>query len=318
MDYSQLQEIMSISENENYKNTDISDVVEFKGHSNTIHRFQQGEDHYFILKQSDFSWAHQRFMSARQASSLLRNHTDIISPDYVSIPEGTFQKPTLVYRYLPHSTLDEVWPRLTSSQRNKAIISLGGLLRKMHQISPDRFGLLTEKSSYSSLSSFLTAELQERLKPAMAGEWPDGIPLTNKLLKFVEGISEKKQPSSLVHHDLHLGNVLCKENARGMECIGFLDFEEAKSGCWESDIAKSIVLHHPMFFENGEKHKWINGFGDRLIEGYERDPDPLLLNFFKIYHLLNLGLFSAMNGKTATTSQISDEIYKAEVKLNQF
>lgn len=295
----------------------ISNIDKIRGHSNNILRLQLDDGRMVIIKQSEYDWAHPRFFSACNASFLLRRHSSVISPQHIHIPQDIVQKPTLAYWYLSYPTLKDLWPRLSVEQKRGAIKSLGQLLRKMHAISLESYGLVHHKHTHGSLTSLIVNDLHERLKPTFYAKWPEVVPILDQLIVIIKKISNDEKKAVLVHNDLHMGNILCKTGSNCIECIGFLDWEEAKGGRWESDIASAMILHHPLFEGTSDKVEWLNGFNDFLKHGYERNPDPTLLCFFQIYHLLNLGLFSVMNGDKSHASLVLEEVKERRDRIFQ-
>src|SRR5690606_21940358 len=92
-------------------------------------------------------------------------------------------------------------------------------------------------------------DLAGRLLPAVEVAWPAAIPVVAGLLDFV-GLFEDRidDSSTLVHNDLHMGNVLCtKGDAGEVRCVGLLDLETAMAAPPEADIAAIQVHHGPLF-----------------------------------------------------------------------
>jgi hypothetical protein len=81
----------------------------------------------------------------------------------------------------------------------------------------------------------------------------------------------------------YLGNILCEINNGEIECVGLLDLEEG-----EGD--------------------WLKNFGRYIVEGYGKKPEPKLSRFYQVYHLLNLGFFSALNKDHYHARQVSQRI----------
>lgn len=296
-------------------NINILQVDRFSGHSNNIIRLQLNDGRKMIVKQSDYDWAHPRFSSARNASELLQENGTIVSPGHTYIPRNIEQKPTLAYWYLSFPTLHELWPELNSEQKKKSVRSFGRLLRQLHSIELNSFGLLQENSHFEALSSYIEDDLQNRLKPTMYAKWPDVVPVVDQLTNLINQVKDDEKNAVLIHNDMHIGNILCTTEAEEIECIGLLDLEEARGGCRESDIASAMILHQPLFAGLNNTIDWLQDFSRNLIEGYGQKPDPYLLSFFKAYHLLNLGLFSVMTGKQQHANNILQEVYKAREEI---
>lgn len=277
------------------KKLKITGTFSPSGFSNNIVWLAFEDGRKVIVKQSQYDWAQPRFESSRKVSQLIRQESAIIAPKHLEIPEEVTESPTIAYWYLPFPTLDELWPELSFEQRKEASQSLGRMLREMHKIKISSYGPLHGNGSYRSASSFMHNDLQNRLKPAIADIWPEVLPIINQLTKSARNLADNNQNTTLVHNDIHLGNVLCEIHNGEVQCVGLLDLEEAGGGIWESDLASAITLHHPLFFSNGNNGRWLRSFGRNIAEGYYKKPSQELLLFFRIYHLVNLGFFSALN-----------------------
>lgn len=277
------------------KEIKITNTFSPKGFSNNIVRLTFDDGRKMVIKQSKYGWAKPRFESARNASQLIRRQSSIAAPKHIAVPNEVVEYPTIAYWYLPYPTLKELWLQLSPSQRKQASKSLGRMLRKVHQITVGEYGLLRKEHSYQSASAFMYSDLHDRLKPSIAAYWPDVLPMVDRLIQIAKNLPDNEHNAALVHNDMHLGNIICKIRNDKIKCIGLLDLEEASGGIWESDLASAMTLHHPLFFSSKLKGSWFKDFGQYISEGYGKEPDQKLLRFFRIYHLVNLGYFSAMN-----------------------
>lgn len=277
------------------KKINITDSFSPDGFSNNLVRFSFEDGRKIIIKQSQYDWARPRFNSAKNASKLIRRRSSVIAPKHITIPEEVVKYPTIAYWYLPYPTLRELWPKLSPKQKKQASKSLGRMLRKVHQITVGKYGLINEERSYRSAADFMFSELHDRLKPSIAAYWPEVLPMVDRLIEIAEKLPDNVNNAALVHNDIHLGNILCNVQDDEVQCIGLLDLEEATGGIWESDLASAMTLHHPLFFSSKLQGSRLEKLEQSIVEGYEKEPDPKLLRFFRIYHLINLGYFSAMN-----------------------
>lgn len=287
-------------------NSDITNVHALTGYSNNLVRIIFDNGRSMIVKQSQYDWAEPRFRSARQASNLLRKQTDIIAPKHIEIPNEITEMPTLAYWYLSASTLKDLWPQLSQSKKKKAAVNMGGLLKKMHSISVSGYGALNSDESYSSAAEYVYSDLSERLEPTMGAKWPDILPVVYELMERIDNRGGAEDPV-LVHNDFHIGNILCTSESDGVKCVGLLDLEEAGGGRWELDLARAITLHHPLFAGGNLKGNCLSDFGRLMVQGYGKKPNQELLRLFRVYHLLNLGLYSAMNQKHKHARDIGQE-----------
>lgn len=275
----------------------ISETSSFSGYSNEVIHVNLDDGRSLMIKQAHYDWAGPRFRSACRASSLLRGESSVITPEHISLPEEVDNMPTLAYWYIPLPTLKDLWPDLSSKQRMNALRSLGRLLRKVHQVKVNQYGSLGDEDiHYDSVSAFMEHDLCKRLKPAIWAKWSDALPVVDHMTQMARSLPESEEGARLIHNDLHLDNILCEVENGEVRCVGLLDLEAAAGGRPESDLASAITLHDPLFAEENGKGDWLEGFDRYLKEGYGKEPDPVLLRFFRVYHLINLGFFSALGG----------------------
>lgn len=288
----------------------ISGISNLSGYSNDVVRLNLENGKSLMVKRARYDWVGPRFESSRRASRLIRQKSSLLAPEHLPISKGTDNTPLLAYWYIPLPTLKMLWPDLTVNQKKNVLRSLGRMLREMHKIKVEQYGLLNDEGdAHTSLSSFMGSDLLERLKPAVWAHWSEALPLVDRLAKMSADLPKKKP--ALVHNDLHLDNILCKVEDGEVECVGMLDLEAAGGGRFESDIASAIVLHDPFFSRENEEIVWLKDFDHYLIEGYGKNPDPDLIRFFKVYHLLNMGFFFAHSGE----EERADRIVKAVERL---
>lgn len=247
-----------------------------------------------VVKQARFEWAAEQFDTARTVASLLRNE-DVVTPNPIYVSHEAGDRPLMAYWYVPLPTLREVWPEATW-ERADLVRSWGALMRRVHEIElPGHGSIAGPGSRTETLTAFLDADLHYRLRPAIAEVWPEGLKIVDCLLAAVPrlcGDDDERRRATLLHNDLHMGNVLCRHDPDGPRCVGFLDLESATAGPPESDLANAAVQHTPLFGQQAHEA----GFYDLLSEGYGRNIDPRLLTFFEVYHLANMGFYSALIG----------------------
>jgi aminoglycoside phosphotransferase (APT) family kinase protein len=275
---------------------EICEVFSISGHSNNILYVNLDDGRSLIVKQSRFEWAGPRFENARRSCTLLRREGQLEVPKHVNLHVQPEHRPVLAYWFIPLPVLKDLWPELSHRQRIEVLRSMGQMLREAHQVKMPHFGALTDDATvFDSIQAYMQHELQVRLKPALWAEWPEASPIADRLTDLVEVLTKPDEGATLVHNDLHLGNVLCKVEKEDVRCVGLLDFESAAAGWPESDLASAIILHDPLFAGEYPGSNWLDNFDEYLLEGYGDTPDAGVLTFFKVYHLLNLGFFSALN-----------------------
>jgi hypothetical protein len=104
----------------------------------------------------------------------------------------------------------------------------------------------------------------------------------------------------LLHGDPHARNVLCRVAAAEVRCGGIIDLEAAAGGPRELDLAHALVLHGQLF-NQPLPHGWF----DELRAGYRLPLDDYAIDWFALYHLLNLGFFSALVGDHAHAENVA-------------
>jgi aminoglycoside phosphotransferase (APT) family kinase protein len=207
-----------------------------------------------------------------------------------------------VYWRLPLPTLRELWPSVTPHAHEPVLRSWGALLRRIHTVQFRGHGPLgRDTSGPRPFDAFLARDLAERLEPAVIATWPDAHHVVRMLAAHVGEVTRRASAgaAALVHNDLHMGNVLCVVNGGVIQCVGVLDLEWATAGPPEADLARVQVLHGPLFAQSLDG-SWF----ETLLQGYGNQFDPLVLSFYRAYHLLNLGYHAASTGLGAHASTL--------------
>jgi hypothetical protein len=260
-------------------------------YSNDLALARLADGRRLIVKRGRYGWSRERFETSRFAADLLRTR-GIITPESLEIPAEIDEHPLDVYWWIELPTLLERWQDLRESDRACAMVSLGGLIRRMHRIHVAGHGDLRQATAEPQpLAEVLANDLNGRLRPAVRAEWPRALPLVEKLERKVPGMLRKACSAVATHGDLHLGNVLCQEEAGSIHCVGLLDLESASAAPPESDLARLAVMHTDLFGMPIEED-WL----EWVIVGYEDPVDPVVFEFYALYHLVQLGLHSAMVG----------------------
>jgi hypothetical protein len=263
-------------------------------HSNDVAELRFPDGRALMVKRGRYPWVAERFETSRLASKLLRERADPVVPTPLPLPDGLDERPVEVYWRIPLPTLEELWPGLSPRGREGALRSLGRLIRRVHDVRLPGYGPLRAAAGPPvPLSDHLRGDLEERLLPAVAYGWPEARRDVEGLAAAVPTLAERLEgrEATLVHNDLHLGNVLCEADGDGVRCVGLLDLEAASAAPPESDLAVAQVHHGPLFC-----HPLPEGWSRWLLEGYGSEPDPLALSFYRAYHLANMGYYSALVG----------------------
>jgi aminoglycoside phosphotransferase (APT) family kinase protein len=275
-------------------------------HSNSLAVARLGPDRRLIVKRARYDWMAERLHTSYEASRLLHERTELFVPRYLEMPVGDGGEPVLAYWWIPNPTLDDIWGELDPDQRMRALTECGRLLRRIHTVELVGHGSLREGvRTDRPLARFLDEDLRGRLRPAMEVALAHEVPALDRLHEAFAALLGRRAdpPAVLVHNDLFTANVLCARDETGIHSVGVLDFEDAFAGPREADLAKTEVLHGPLF-GRGLADGWL----DRILEGYGGDPDVALLALFRVYHLMNMGYHAAATGLEAHAGEVAAAI----------
>ncbi|HEV2131838.1 MAG TPA: aminoglycoside phosphotransferase family protein [Longimicrobiaceae bacterium] len=284
--------------------TEPRDVV-FRGqHSNDLVEIRYADGRALMVKRGRYDWVATRFETSRVASELMRNRARITAPEPLPLPHGLDAQPLEAYWRIPLPTLQEVWPQLPAKARAEVLRSWGELIRRVHVVKLSGHGaLLGAQREPLRLTDFLEGDLAGRLRPAVIDIWPAALGILDRLIAAIPEVAARVRESegTLIHNDLHMGNVLCRVEGDRARCVGLLDLEAALAGPPEADLANANVMHGPLFAQP------LGGpWFEQLREGYGVEIDPVVFAFFRTFHLLNLGFYSALVGHHEHAHEVAD------------
>lgn len=260
-------------------------------------RYQDGRT--LVVKRGEEEWVRQRFAASRAACGLLRRRTGIVAPEPIPVPETDRRPPLEVYWKVELVTLADMWPRLDSRGRARALRDWGRLLRRIHRVRPRGHGALPRvERAAGSLEAHLAADLGRRLLPAVRQTWPQGVGAVGALVDAVPAVAARAGEPVLLHGDPHQGNVLCELDGRRLRCAGVIDLEAAWGGPPESDVAVAELIHGPLF------HPLPDGWTAEFRRGYGEAMDDAALAFYRAVHLSNLGYHAALTGLHAHAADV--------------
>lgn len=279
----------------------IEEIVHHPDHSNDLLEIRLG-GRRLMLKRGVDPWCADRFRGARRAARLLRSRGGIAAPRYLDVPEEIDGWPILVWWRIPSPTLQRVWSGLPEGGRTDALRSWGRLLRRVHEIPVEGWGPLADvREERADATSFFRRDLGDRLRHAARGSWREAVPLVDALLERVPDVERRTEHPVLVHSDAHLSNVLCEVEGDDVHCVGMLDLEAVTGGAPEMDLSYVRLVHSPIM-AGGLGHGWT----DRVVDGYGEELDDELMEFFGVYHLLNIGIHAALQGWSERAEQLAE------------
>lgn len=273
-------------------------------HSNYLAEVPFADGRRLMIKRARYAELAMRFRVSRTVARLLRERTGIVAPDYLPLQDAPDHPPTLVYWRIPLPTLEHLWPDLPGERRVETLRSWGVLIRHMQEVRfPGHGPLLEATVAAQTLAAFLRADLVDRLLPSARGAWPAGVPAIDGLVGLLDRVDRRfgRRGGVLVHNDLFTANVLCEPQDDGrLACVGVLDLEDAFAGPPEGELAKTEILHGPLF-----GRPWTEPYFDEILRGYDAPLDPLLVSFFRAYHMANMGFHAAVVGYDAHADEVA-------------
>lgn len=275
------------------------DILDPDEHSNDRLEVLFRSGRKLVVKRGRYDWVRDRFQASRMASRLLRAGEEVVSPHHLELPLEIEGEPVLAYWWIELPTLRELWDDLPDEAIPRVMRSWGRLIRRIHDVRLPGYGCLPDLDgagaapAHAGLPEFLQRDIRDRLLPAVWGEWMDGAAAVERLVEFIPDVCRRVADDRgvLVHSDLHMANVLCDVENGEIECVGILDLEACFAGPPEADLASAEVLQGPCFF-----HPLPDDCLLCVREGYGDSLDPVVSNFFRVYHLANLGFYSALIG----------------------
>jgi aminoglycoside phosphotransferase (APT) family kinase protein len=270
-----------------------SDVIFHGQHSNDVAELRFDDGRTLMVKRGRYDWTAPRFRASRLAAELLNEQAGVVAPAPLPIPPDLHSQPLEAYWRVELPTLQELWPGLGQDERATVLRSWGELVARMHRVRVSGHGPLAEMQEGVDFEVFVGADLGHRLYPAMAAQWTEGIEILERVRSTIPAVAERVADGGciLLHYDLHMGNVLCDATDEGVRCVGFIDLETAFGGPPEADLA-IIEVHHGPHFSQPLEGEWFQ----HIEDGYGRALDPVVMAFFRSYHLLNMGFYSALVG----------------------
>jgi aminoglycoside phosphotransferase (APT) family kinase protein len=268
-------------------------------HTNARVEIRYDDGRTLVVKSAADEWRRQRFAASRAACGLLLRRTGVIVPEPIPIPRAVTLPPLEAYWKIHLTPLADAWSTLDGTVRPRALRSWGELLRRIHRVRPRGHGPFPRaEREPGSLEAHLTADLGERLLPAVRCTWPQAVPSVDALVAAAPRIASRAGEPVLLHGDPHQANVLCEVSGRRVRCVGVLDLEAAWAGPPEADVAVAELIHGPLFtpLPSGWSAEFRRGYGEPL--------DPAALTFFRAVHLANLGYYAALTGLHAHAAEV--------------
>lgn len=291
----------------------LEKVVHRDQHSNDFAELRLKDGRSLIVKGARYDWAAARFAASRLASRLIREASNLLVPAPLEVPAPADGRAIEVYWRIDRPTLQEVWPHLDARHREGAMRSWGEMLAVLHSVRADGYGALGEGGrATSSLEEHLRSELEWRLRPAVTDLWAAAIPSLERLIRAIPSVVRSARRSSLIHNDMHMGNVLCEVREGTVECVGLIDLETALAAPPEADLA-AMQVHHGPHFQQRVEPMWLS----IALSSYGSTVDRSTLGFYRAFHLINMGFYSALLGHDWHAAQVAAAAAAETAKLGE-
>ena len=222
--------------------TEDFDLVNYDQYSNDLAVATLRDGRRLVVKRGRHEWSRAALENSRRGANLL-NDQGILAPLALVLPPEVEADPIQAYWRIELPTLMELWPGLNGVERERAIRSLGRLIRRAHAVQLSGDGLLvTDELGRRPIAAVLTEELRDALMPAVKETWPSAVPYVDTLLAMMPAVARRTPDEGL--------------------------------------------------FQIQVEENWMPWF----LEGYGQVVDPLVFRFYCLYHLVQLGLYSAALG----------------------
>lgn len=158
---------------------------------------------------------------------------------------------SICYKYIQGDLLNEAWPNLSEDQRKSVMTELGELHHKIHSSisikEAQRLGLKVHDVSIKEELAQYKKIIKEKIVES------DRLhELFKKTEEFLSSLSDSEPIQSIIHGDLHQGNILIKDR----RLSGVVDFGDCVVGDIERDFSH-YARHYPEYL-------------DDLINSYEK------------------------------------------------
>lgn len=286
------------------------EVIRRDRHSNHVDEVHLPDGRILVVKRAREAGGMDRFETSRRATDLLAA-TGVEVPRYLDPPPALEGEPVLVYWWVPGVTLHDLWPGLAETRRPAVLESWGGLIRRMQSVRLPGHGSLVDVDERKlPLEDFCSEDLGERLLPVVEAVWPSGLPAVRGLLEELPALGDEAggSPAVVVHNDLFDQNVLCPEHGNDPVCVGVIDLEDALAAPPEAELAKTEILHGPLFGQ-----PWEGDWLTHLEAGWGREPNPFTVAWFRAHQLVNMGLHARVVGLAAHAEELA-VVARAEVE----
>jgi len=148
----------------------------------------------------------------------------------------------LIVRRLPGSSLERAWPDLDLGMQERAARDVGELMARLHGLHPEGFGELAIDAAARPRSwlvhcrSVMDGRLADALREGVLDE--NDARRARRILVDREAELRGVERASLVHGDLHFGNILQVEG----RVTGVVDFEWSSAGDPDMDLVTTGVV----------------------------------------------------------------------------
>ena len=203
----------------------------------------------------------------------------------------------MIQTFIEGERWDNAWEELTAEENNILWGQFGRIMRHIHGVRGERFGLPRPGFQFERWSQAVIDRFERTLQAANAlkVDVPDMARILEMIKTHPELLDEIQTPR-LLHGDLWLFNILIKREARNPSIVGVLDADRSWWGDPMADWTMFILAHAEA--EEGHAHFW---------QAYGRPEDTRGARFRKtVYdgmHAATALVWSFRNGDQGTVER---------------
>jgi aminoglycoside phosphotransferase (APT) family kinase protein len=257
---------------------------------------------------ADIAWEDTFLMRSEHAMQPFFAPIAVLMPKtlLVDFTQQLINRDYMFQTFIEDERWDDAWDELTPEANNLLWDQFGSLMKQIHEVRGEAFGLPRPGFQFDSWSETVIDRLERTLRAARDLQ----LDVTNfaRVLEMVrahpQGLDELQVPR-LLHGDLWLFNILIRRGAGETSIVGVLDADRAWWGDPMADWTMFILAHAE--HEEGHSHFW---------QAYGRPHDTPGARFRKtVYDGMHAGtalVWAARNNDQGTLTKVHNPEHAAQ------
>ncbi len=226
-------------------------------------------ENYRLEKEAELLTNFKRLEESQKFSTKIHRKVPVPEVFHVEKDEKKIGYKFIITDFVKGELLENIWSTLQEMEKEQIVIQLAEIIQSIHSIKYDMFGDIEEfdcpRKFYTYVGMIKSNIRRDARKIGPKNLLP--IKLVTQAVKFVEDNIEKINldfKPTLIHNDLHFGNIIVDKEDNKWIVKAFLDFEWAAAGNPIVDLlgAKEEFLLddklEKLFFEKYSKGKFDN------------------------------------------------------------